>query len=126
MRSSIALTARPGFDPNARYIDKNNYWVHQYPPRFAIGVLNLLEKGGQRGAKITAGVEQTVQSECAATVEPQPLADARGSKLLRRRSGELALAVRRLVLKGSGGAFGRRCVAVARLIALFHAQPEGL
>jgi predicted permease len=27
MRSSIALTARPGFDPNARYLDKNNYWV---------------------------------------------------------------------------------------------------
>ncbi len=27
MRSSIALTARPGFDANARYLDKNSYWV---------------------------------------------------------------------------------------------------
>ncbi|HXB74211.1 MAG TPA: ABC transporter permease [Candidatus Acidoferrales bacterium] len=27
MRSNAALEARPGFDTNARYIDKNNYWV---------------------------------------------------------------------------------------------------
>ncbi len=27
MRSSAALQARPGFDPNQRYLDKNTYWV---------------------------------------------------------------------------------------------------
>jgi predicted permease len=27
MRSNAALDARPGFDPNARYIARNNYWV---------------------------------------------------------------------------------------------------
>jgi hypothetical protein len=39
---------------------------------------------------------------------------------------ELVLAVRRPALKGSGGAFKGRGVAVPRLIAEFHAQPKGL